>query len=744
MFSTIYRKILFAFVPSAILLLILGFLALNRATQSNQLAKQNYTQGLTNVKQIGDAITSALRVREHLLLLNNVTANEEKVRQKELMDSFDAQTLILIDDYRRQATNPNIITLLDEFARDWQAYQLASINVIQLSLSGETDNATTLLIGDVSQHLNHAIDILLLIQDIEDNLAIARYDQGQELYQNTQNIIIIGTASAILLTILFAFLVARNIGLTIAQITDTATQIANGDFNRQVTIHTSDELQTLGQSFNQMTKNLRQYIIAEQDLRHEAEESRHQAEEAQAEAEAANRAKSVFLANMSHELRTPLNAILGFAQLIKRDTTLATVHRKQISIIHRSGTHLLDLLNDILAMSKIEAGHTVAENSNFNLYQLLKDITEAMSIRAMERDIHFVVTQSDNLPPYVHTDQKKLRQIILNLVSNAIKFTPPGGDVTVNVTYPQSNTLHIAVTDTGIGIPPEDIDRLFEAFYQTEHGRQNEQGTGLGLAISQQFVHLLGGQINVDSTVGQGTTFAFTAQITPVTSPTPQLNTAPRTIQSLSPGQAPYRILVAEDKWENRVLLAQLLQTIGFQVREAVNGQQAVDLTTKWKPHLIFMDMRMPIMSGYEATMQIRNQAQDVIIIALTASAFEQEREEILAAGCDDFITKPYQETYLLERIAHHLDLQYIYADDTPPDVSPPPAPINNEIDISQLPAALYQQLAEAAHTLRTSEIQRLLPKIEQFSPPLADKLSTLLNQFDFETIIDLITTTKE
>jgi len=473
-------------------------------------------------------------------------------------------------------------------------------------------------------------------------------------------------------------------------------------------------------------------------------------------AETANRAKSAFLANMSHELRTPLNAILGFAQLMTRDRTLDDEKRQQLSIINRSGEHLLHLINDILEMSKIEAGRASFTPTNFDLHGLLDALEELFQLRAMEKSLQFRVERTAALPTYVITDENKLRQVLINLVGNAIKFTQRGqvvlrvqGSSPDNVDMESdplpSVSLRFEVDDTGPGIDLAELDLLFEPFTQSKNRQVNQEGTGLGLPISRQFVQLMGGDLTVESRLGAGSTFGFSIRVQLARASTLPNAASPCAVVGLMPNQPTYRILVVEDHETNRQLLVQLLQSVGFVVRTATNGQEAIALWEHWQPHLIWMDMRMPIMNGYEATRQIRQREarlamSPTVVIALTASAFEEDRARVLDVGCDDFVRKPFQEGKLLEKIAEHLGVQYIYADLTP---APQEAVAASSIDaiaaLQSLPSTLRDQLLQATTQL---DSQRLYQLIEQFAadqPELASDFREKVDNFDLDQILALL-----
>jgi CheY-like chemotaxis protein/nitrogen-specific signal transduction histidine kinase len=399
-------------------------------------------------------------------------------------------------------------------------------------------------------------------------------------------------------------------------------------------------------------------------------------------ADAVNRAKSTFLANMSHELRTPLHAILGFTELLALEENLSGFQRESLEIINHSGEHLLGLINDVLEVSKIEAGKAVVTLGRVDLPNLLKSLEELMQLKATSKGLHLVFDLADNLPRLIQTDENKLRQILLNLLSNAIKFTPTG-TVTLRVgieavdpnqmrleqDLSTSHHLLIEVEDTGMGIVPAELDRLFEAFFQTESGRQSRKGTGLGLFISRQLVQLLGGDITVESSIGQGTCFKFYIDISLLPDQPdvsyPQITSSRQRLIGLAPNQTDWRILVVEDMVENRRLLVQLLRKVGFEVQSAENGQEAIALWQGWNPHLILMDMRMPIIDGYETTRQIKATARGwkTVIIAVTASVLDEERGSIYAAGCDDLLCKPFKEQVLFSKLAEHLGVRYLYED---------------------------------------------------------------------------------
>jgi PAS domain S-box-containing protein len=460
-------------------------------------------------------------------------------------------------------------------------------------------------------------------------------------------------------------------------------------------------------------------------------------------ADQANQAKSTFLSNMSHELRTPLNAILGFAQILQRDQSLNSDQRENIKIINRSGEHLLELINDILDMSKIDAGMIELKETKFDLFALLNTVEEMFELKAKTQGIKLIFDCANNIPQYIETDQKKLRQILINFLSNAVKFTEEGGvALRVKLVEDYRLQLYFEIEDTGVGIAPEDIDNIFEPFVQTTSGHKIQEGTGLGLPISKKFLELMGGEVGVESEFGVGTKIKFKIPIKLAEAELINQEVTKQRIIGLAPDQPQYRILIVEDRVTNRKLLIKLLQSIGFLVKEATNGQDAIAIWENWSPHLILMDLRMPIMDGYEATKIIKShlKGQATVIIALTASAFGEEKNIILSVGCDDFLGKPFRENILLEKIAQHLGLRYIYDSDQiiETDFKEERHHNLNPDDLKVMSNQWLLELYQAANQADDQLILDILSQIPLENESLAIALTDLVKNFRFDQIINL------
>ncbi len=517
-------------------------------------------------------------------------------------------------------------------------------------------------------------------------------------------------------------------------------------------------------------------------------------ETAKKTAETTNTAKSQFLADMSHEIRTPLNAILGYAQILKRDKSVSDSQKDGLDIIERSGNHLLNLINDILDLSKIEAQKMESHVSAIDFPRFLTQLSEMIRIRAQQKGIAFRYETTSALPQVVRVDQKHLSQVLLNLLGNAIKFTEHGG-VTLKVldcrpvlsvaeglqTYPEHSRrvadledqksetkslksnipkIRFQVSDSGVGIPPDQLNEIFLLFTRAVVHTGKFEGTGLGLAISQKLVRQMGGELQVSSTVGKGSTFWFELELPetgdvianeaqqsrPISGYIPLNHPLSEEIKEGVPSKRKLRILVVDDKSENRNVLKAILLPLGFHIMEASDGRDAINKARECQPDLILMDLKMPEMNGFEATKHIRRSAIPhpqshirPVIIAVSASAFQHTRQESLAAGCNDFLTKPIQIETLLECLQRRLQLEWIYAE-APSEAESPQIP--DAAPLVLPPQEELTALLELAEIRNISDLWAQIKKLKELDAkyrPFVVKIEQFLKKYQFTQLIDFI-----
>jgi len=531
-----------------------------------------------------------------------------------------------------------------------------------------------------------------------------------------------------------------------------------GDLGHRFEIDTEDEIKELADAFNAMIEGLswseRKLRESQQELQQQRDHLEERVKERTVELEAANRAKSMFLANMSHEIRTPLNAILGFTQLLLRDSDVQPSHRSSLETIKRSGEYLLKLLNDVLEMSKIEAARATVNAGRCDLNGLLDDLEGMFAVLTREKGLFLEIIRMGTVPRWIWADEQKLRQILNNLLGNAVKFTDGGGVIlrvriapeaqhNENTTAADGNPLRLLfeVEDTGHGIPEDERARIFSHFEQLTIGSRMKGGTGLGLAISKAYVELMGGAITVSGKVGTGSVFQFdlvTSEVPDQEPPQP----IPRQIMGLKGGERQCRILVVDDNEINREILLKLLQSVGFLVREAADGREACSVFKSWHPDLVLMDLVMPVMDGFEAIQVIRSQpaGEGIPLIAVSASVLSEDQERVMAVGADAFLRKPFTSEELFALIQGHLKVEYRYADDSL--ASPQAEQESPELTpgwLDQLPADLVFAVQEAAVSLDVDQLDELLGQLAQRDAKLAERFRKLIQSYDFQGLRDLL-----
>lgn len=592
--------------------------------------------------------TSALK---NYLLLNRSTA--DIVSYEQAVFKFST-TLTALAQLMPEAKQPDVVGRRHQFL----------LRLVE-DLKNQTESSILQAQQDVKAINSFQDDIKLflevLIEEVQQQDALTQ--QAAEEFQETATITTYSLMGIVLLIFIAQFtLTLLPVIRSIQKLQQGATQLGIGDLDYRLDIQTGDEIEHLAREFNQMAARLSELYT--------------NLEQKRVAADTANQAKSEFLANMSHELRTPLNGILGYAQILNRSQDLGEKERKGVHIIHQCGSHLLTLINDILDLSKIEAGKLKLQPQATHLPSLLQGIAEIARIRAEQTGIDFVYLPHANLPEGIETDDKRLRQVLINLLGNAVKFTEQGkvtfkveviGQADPQMTRSRSDSSGVSqvrfqVSDTGIGMSPESLSQIFLPFEQVGDAKRHSEGTGLGLAISHNIITLMGSQIQVQSQLGVGSTFFFEVDFPLVLEWQQSAMTA--TGQQLVGYEGRKQtVLVVDDKWENRSVIVHLLEPLGFVVVESEDGQDGLVKAVQVKPDFIITDLLMPVMDGYEFLRQIRQSEtfKALPVIVSSASVSTMDQQQSLDAGGDDFLTKPVQADELFKLLRKHLQIEWVY-----------------------------------------------------------------------------------
>lgn len=663
--------------------LVGGDIFIRKSETTAQDTQTKNAQALTTILRINVALNNQVAALKDMILLRRDAVN--------LLKYQDALSAFITNLSELENLNPGVASELNKI-RD-RHHLLAEV-VTELTNQSQIDKPLELAQSQqdfrVINAFSRDIELYLnvLTQKLQQHYALDK-QEFEHFKQNTQLARQIIILSILLIFIGQLLLILLPVTRSIQQLQQGAVILGNGNLEYRLNIKTQDEIEELADAFNQMSATLAASYRS-LELKKEL-------------ADRANRAKSEFLANMSHELRTPLNGILGYAQILQRDISITTKQRDGLRIIHQCGSHLLTLINDILDLSKIEAQKMELYCHDFHFPAFLQSVVEICRIRAEQKGISFIYQPSHDLPTAISADEKRLRQVLINLLSNAIKFTETGG-VQFTVTVLEKSTLttkiRCQVSDTGIGISQAQIEKIFLPFEQAGDTHKQSEGTGLGLAISQKIVKLMGSKIQVKSELNQGSSFWMDLDLQESLDWMQSARMiADDKIVGIANGKR--KLLIVDDKWENRSVIVNLLQEIGFEIAEATNGEQALEKACQFLPDLIITDLTMPVMDGFELTRRLRMlpEFENLTIIVSSASVFESDEHKSIGVGADDFLPKPVQMEDLFLKLQQYLQVEWIY-ESLQSKEAVEVIPVNPPISVNKLitiPSAEVEQLFELA-----------------------------------------------
>ncbi|MBU7582274.1 MAG: response regulator [Nostoc sp. TH1S01] len=726
----IAHKLVGSFIGVSLLTGVVGAVAV---VQSQKIAE---TLAIAEAENVAQLIASSINyyshnngesiAKEHLDKLQEYIMQLHKLQNRDI-EVINRQKIILAD-----AVPEDVGTVLehDQGNETQQTMQDGKPRIF-LEKSEEYPQGINLIVVPLKTAQNQVNGAVILEWS-------SLYKEALTQARPTMIVIFMTSLSCVLLALVVGLRISTSIARPLKSVTEVAVQVTQAsNFDLQVPVTTNDETGTLATAFNNLIQRVK-------TLLNEKEEYTSQLQQAKEDAIVANHAKSEFLANMNHELRTPLNGILGYVQILQRDPETTPRQQKGLSVIHQCGSHLLTLINDILDLSKLEVQKMDLYPQDFHLANFLTTTVEICRIKAEQKGIAFHYQPNANLPTAVYADDKRLRQVLLNLLSNAVKFTDFGSvtfTVEVVETSGPSNTIRFQVEDTGIGIPPAKLQSIFLPFEQAGKRDRNHEGTGLGLAISQQIVQMMDSNIQVNSSLGQGSIFWFEVNLPVVDN---WLNQTATVDQKITGYQGERRkILVIDDRLENRAVIVGMLQPLGFKLTEAENGQLGLDTALQLRPDLIITDVIMAKMNGLEMTRRLRQLPDfaDTPIIASPASLSQVDMQQAMDAGCNSFFPKPIEFNGLLGELHRHLQLQWIY--ETAAKVEPSVLVSDAAewvVPPSEELANLYQAAQDGFMADIQQEANRLKQQNSEYSA-FANKLLELSQSFDDEAILNLLKT---